>query len=405
VNASGLTASAEIGNIVRIIGGTGAGQTAGITANTSTGITVSPAWGTTPDSTSIFWIEAASWVYDYEGVPVTVGTLDASPVVIGNVPVNNYLGKSVLIEILTEDQNGNFAPEYFAPTRPIYVSGAQGTRTVTSSTTITPSDGTIQYDTSGGNITQALPAASLYPNQDLTFIKTTSDANTLTITGAISGSVVLTTQFQSATFHSDGTNWTIVNKLYVSPLVAKGDIYTRSSSADARLPIGSDGTFLVADSTQTTGQTWRDILPADLPLATTSSVGAVEPDGTTITVSAGVISLGPQPYDIPFSQPSKPGSGTVYPWVTILRSVSFPANFSGSRATVGTNPTSTATYTILKNGSSIGTVAISTSGTATFTTSGGGSVSCSAGDRLTIQAPSPQDATLSDVAITITGTR
>jgi hypothetical protein len=41
------------------------------------------------------------------------------------------------VEILTEDQNSAFAPECLAPLRAIYVPGAQGTRSVTSSTTIT----------------------------------------------------------------------------------------------------------------------------------------------------------------------------------------------------------------------------------------------------------------------------
>jgi hypothetical protein len=207
VNASGLPSG--LTGTVRIIGGTGSGQTAPIASNTSTAITISGSWTTTPDTTSIFWIEASSWIYDYEAAPISVGTLDASAVAVGNVPVDNFPGQSVLIEVLTEDQNGNFAPEYLAPLRSIYVPGAQGTRKVTASTTITASDGTLQYDTSGGNITQALPAASSMPNQDLTFSKTTADASTLTITGAISGSVVLSVQYQSATFHSDGTNWAL----------------------------------------------------------------------------------------------------------------------------------------------------------------------------------------------------
>lgn len=43
---------------VTIISGTGQGQIRGITANTATGLTVSPAWATTPDSTSIYSIGA-----------------------------------------------------------------------------------------------------------------------------------------------------------------------------------------------------------------------------------------------------------------------------------------------------------------------------------------------------------
>lgn len=37
------------------------------------------------------------------------------------------------------------------------------------------------------------------------------------------------------------------------PLISKGDIYTFNGAAAARLPVGSNGQVLVADSTATTG--------------------------------------------------------------------------------------------------------------------------------------------------------
>jgi hypothetical protein len=104
----------------------------------------------------------------------------------------------------------------------------------------------------------------------------------------------------------------------------------------------------------------------------------------------------------------KPAASQIVAIYTAFSAETFPANFGSpnqSYGSVGTNPTATAAYTVNKNGSSVGTVSISTSGVFTFTTSGGTSVSLAAGDRLTIVAPSSQDTTLADVGITLVGTR
>ena len=76
-------------------------------------------------------------------------------------------------------------------------------------------------DTTSGPITVALPPAGVNQatvttgasnqNQEIIYIKSTADANTVTITGGISGDVVLSTQWDVARFKSDGTNW------YASP--------------------------------------------------------------------------------------------------------------------------------------------------------------------------------------------
>jgi len=103
----------------------------------------------------------------------------------------------------------------------------------------------------------------------------------------------------------------------------------------------------------------------------------------------------------------KPSAGQLVGIYTAGASFIFPANFASpnSYGTVGTNPTATATYSVYKNGSLIGTIAVSTSGVFTFATSGGVSVTFNAGDRLTIVAPGSQDATMQDVGITLVGTR
>lgn len=46
----------------------------------------------------------------------------------------------------------------------------------------------------------------------------------------------------------------------ISPLTTKGDIYVRNATVDTRLPVGSNGQFLSADSSESTGLKW--ITPA-----------------------------------------------------------------------------------------------------------------------------------------------
>jgi hypothetical protein len=60
--ALSMTVGTQQGRVVRIIKGTGVGQTAMVAANTATELTVTPAWGTTPDSTSLFWVEEPAWM-------------------------------------------------------------------------------------------------------------------------------------------------------------------------------------------------------------------------------------------------------------------------------------------------------------------------------------------------------
>lgn len=93
--------------------------------------------------------------------------------------------------------------------------------------------------------------------------------------------------------------------------------------------------------------------------------------------------------------------------LTFYLAVNFPANLSGSYGSAGTNPA--ATYIVYKDTGSgpvlVETIQISTGGVFTFATSGGTVVSFAAGDRMTATAPSPQDATLQDIAMTFAGRR
>jgi collagen type VII alpha len=103
----------------------------------------------------------------------------------------------------------------------------------------------------------------------------------------------------------------------------------------------------------------------------------------------------------------KPSAGQLIMIYTVEATENFPANFAtpNSYGTCGVNPTSTALYTVYKNGVSVGTISISTLGVFTFATTSGAAFTVNAGDRLTMIAPGTQDATLADVGITLVGTR
>jgi hypothetical protein len=99
---------------------------------------------------------------------------------------------------------------------------------------------------------------------------------------------------------------------------------------------------------------------------------------------------GPQPHDLHAFFPGKPAAAA-----TIL---------TGSIFKAITAATASATFTLKKNGSSIGTIVFAaSSGTGTITFSA--AVTFAAGDVITIEAPTPQDATLSDLSFNFLGNR
>jgi len=85
-----------------------------------------------------------------------------------------------------------------------------------------------------------------------------------------------------------------------------------------------------------------------------------------------------------------------------VRAFDLAANLAGFRGHVGANPTSTAALTLSKNGSPVATINISTGGVFSCTCS---AISVAAGDRLTLNAPSPADATLANIGIMFAGSR
>jgi len=100
-----------------------------------------------------------------------------------------------------------------------------------------------------------------------------------------------------------------------------------------------------------------------------------------------------------FSVPA-PTSSQILLDQMFVESTVFADDLAGSRASVGTNPASTFLIDVRKNGSSVGSISISTGGVATFTTTGG-SLSFAAGDLLSLIAPGTTDGTIARLRITL----
>lgn len=105
--------------------------------------------------------------------------------------------------------------------------------------------------------------------------------------------------------------------------------------------------------------------------------------------------------------PGRPGAAEVV-WQGVFDvAVSFPADFTSvnevSRAYAGVPATAPAVYSIRKNGVEFGTLSFAAG--ATTGVFSGTATDFAAGDRLTIVAPDPRDASLAQIAITLAGAR
>ena len=93
------------------------------------------------------------------------------------------------------------------------------------------------------------------------------------------------TNGQYLAWNSVTSNWvptTPTGSTFTSPLTTKGDLHTYSTT-NARLPIGANGTFLVADSSTATGLRWQ----AALSLNNITDVNAPDPNDNDVLTWTG----------------------------------------------------------------------------------------------------------------------
>jgi hypothetical protein len=110
------------------------------------------------------------------------------------------------------------------------------------------------------------------------------------------------------------------------------------------------------------------------------------------------------PFDLAVYFPGQPDAAERLLKLEVARGFTLPADLAGSRGHADTAATAESVCTILKNGASVGTVTVAAaSQDAAFSLAGG--LALVPGDRLELVAPTTQDPTLADLALTLIGTR
>jgi hypothetical protein len=128
-------------------------------------------------------------------------------------------------------------------------------------------------------------------------------------------------------------------------------------------------------------------------------LSGLTPTSYTLTGAGAVVA----PSYVSGSWAGAPGASQVIERFIFATPVTFPAGLAGSYGTAGTAAAAAASFGIAKNGTAVGTMAFAAGATsATFTMTA--ATGFAGGDVLTITAPAVPDATLANLAWTLSGT-
>lgn len=183
--------------------------------------------------------------------------------------------------------------------------------------------------------------------------------------------------------------------------IANGTLALTQNATNYIVAAIADGSVSVS----TSDTNWNDIvnyIKLYKVVTGVTGVTSYEDHRTMITATYATF-----PFDVVVYCSSLTTPSQVLMKVELPRAVEFSADFSGSTsADAEVAATAQTVFSIKKNGVECGTATYSASGvSAAFASTGGTAVSFSAGDVLSIHAPSTPDATLAGVSICLKGTR
>jgi hypothetical protein len=168
---------------------------------------------------------------------------------------------------------------------------------------------------------------------------------------------------------------------------------------------------------ETTGTDWQQIKSAARHgtqakgqasdgTGTSGNLAKYNADGSLTDSGVAAASLSSPPFVFGGYMPGVPAASAYLPFdMPGDISPSYPANFANSTGKCGTNPTSTVTVDVQDNGSSIGSISVSTSGVVTFVTTGGVGGTITAGHEVQAVFPATPDATFADFRFTMRWSR
>lgn len=125
----------------------------------------------------------------------------------------------------------------------------------------------------------------------------------------------------------------------------------------------------------------------------------VQWDGSAWVVFAGAGGAGGS-YDLRYGFKATPTAGLILDTIMVPRGITIPANMVGSLGKVFVLPTATFVMTLRDDGTTIGSISVSTTGVFTFTTVGGTEKIVAVGSELALHAPAVADATIQDLTLT-----